>query len=78
MMTGEYFLSEQAKGRIAKEKKRDQKAERKETKVNDRNKSLQAPVDDDEPKAAKDSYENKKPSDMDSLKSKFLLKKQKQ
>lgn len=75
MMTGEYFLSDKAKDRIAKEKKRDQKAGRKEQKVSDRNKSLQAPADDEEPRTTKDSYENKKPSDMDSLKSKFLLKK---
>jgi ribosomal RNA assembly protein len=72
MMTGEYFLSDKAKDRIAKDKKREQKAGRKEQKVTDRNKSLQAP-DEEEPQTG--AYKNEKPSDMDSLKNKFLLKK---
>jgi len=71
MMTGEYFLSDKAKDRIAKDKKREQKAGRKEQKVTDRNKSLQAP-DEEEPQPG--AYKNEKPSDMDSLKNKFLLK----
>lgn len=68
-MTGEYFLSEKQKDDIAREKKRDAKADRKAAKVDQRNKSLVAP---EEPEAAK--YVNQKPKDLDALKAKFLKK----
>jgi len=68
MMTGEYFLSEKAKKDISREKKREQKEDRKEGKALERNKTLEVP--EDEPSAAK--YVNKKPTDIEGLKNKFL------
>lgn len=73
MMSGEYFLSDKAKDKLQKEKKREQKEARKEQKIQDRNKTLQAPEDEDAPEKVK--YENRKPTDIDSLKNKFLKKK---
>lgn len=72
MMSGEYFLSDKAKDKIQKEKKREQKEQRKEQKIADRNKTLAVP---DEDEASKPKYENRKPTDIDSLKNKFLKKK---
>ncbi len=76
MMTGEYFLSEKAKDDIKREKKRDQKDTRKSDKAQERNKTLAAPVEEE----AGDTlhahkYVNKKPQNVDDLKSKFLKKK---
>lgn len=72
MATGEYFLSEKAKDDIKREKKREQKDDRKNAKITERNRTLQAPEDAEEPRESK--YENKKPKDIESLKKKFLKK----
>lgn len=84
MATGEYFLSDKQKNHKENEKKRDEKENRKTEKINERNKNLEAPAEDRKgSKAALASavasrtdnkYENKKPSDVEALKKKFLKK----
>ena len=76
MMTGEYFLSEKVKEDIKREKKREQKETRKQERAQERNKTLAAPEEEEvkeQPQTHK--YVNKKPSNIDDLKSKFLKKK---
>ena len=73
MMTGEYFLSEKAKDDIKREKKREQKDTRKQERAQERNKTLTAPEEEAAPSTHK--YVNKKPSNVEDLKSKFLKKK---
>lgn len=72
-MTGEYFLSEKAKDDIKREKKREQKDTRKQERAQERNKTLTAPEEEVAPSTHK--YVNKKPSNVEDLKSKFLKKK---
>ena len=75
-MTGEYFLSEKAKEDIKREKKRDQKDTRKQDRAQERNKTLAAPEDEEATEAQQaHKYVNKKPTNVDDLKSKFLKKK---
>lgn len=76
MASGEHFLSENQKEKIKEEKKREQKVERKAAKITERNKTLEVPSEE-QPRAPKgdgSKYENKKPSDIESLKKKFLKK----
>ena len=70
MMSGEYFLSEKVKQDQKREKKREQKEDHKQSKAVERNKSLQAPKEEDVPAAVK--YVNRKPTDIEGLKNKFL------
>lgn len=72
-MTGEYFLSEKAKDDIKREKKREQKDTRKQERAQERNKTLTAP--EEEAVLSTHKYVNKKPSNVEDLKSKFLKKK---
>lgn len=76
-MTGEYFLSEKAKEDIKREKKREQKDNRKQERAQERNKTLTAP-EEEEVAPTTHKYVNKKPSNVEDLKSKFLKKKQDQ
>ena len=71
MMSGEYFLSEKAKDKLEKEKKREQKESRKQERVQERNRTLEAPNEDEDERPR---YENRKPTDVDALKNKFLKK----
>ena len=73
MMTGEYFLSQKAKDQEKRDKKREQKETRKTERAEERNLTLTAPKEDDDAPTKK--YENRKPSSVEDLKSKFLKKK---
>ncbi len=74
MMTGEYFLSEKAKDQQKRDKKREQKESRKEIRAVERNLTLNAP-DEEDIAAQPHKYVNKKPTNVEDLKQKFLKKK---
>jgi ribosomal RNA assembly protein len=75
MMSGEYFLTDRAKTDIKNAKKRDQKAQRKQDKVDSKHREFIAPVED--APATKEKGGSGRPDrpDIDELKNKFLKKK---
>ena len=76
MMTGEYFLSEQAKENIKNQRKREQKLSRKQEKIEAKNREFEAPEEDDAPKTKKaELHDSSKKPDIEQLKSKFLKRK---
>jgi len=86
MMSGEYFLSDKAKDELKNKKKRDEKIQRKQQKVDAKAKEFEAPEEDlpvaKEKKSKKESSDTKdkvvhKRPDIDDLKDKFLTKKKK-
>ena len=76
MMTGEYFLSEQAKENIKNQRKREQKLSRKQEKIEAKNREFEAPDEDDAPKTKKtELHDSSKKPDIEELKNKFLKRK---
>ena len=76
MMTGEYFLSEQAKENIKNQRKREQKLSRKQEKIEAKNREFEAPEEDDAPKTKKaEVHDSSQKPDIEQLKNKFLKRK---
>ena len=71
MFSGEYFLTEKMKQEQHEEKKRDQKAQRKQEKIDQKNRQFEAPVEI----ASKPVASGYAKPDIDELKNKFLKKK---
>lgn len=74
MFSGEYFLTEKVKQEQQNERKRDQKAQRKAAKIEEKNRQFVAPDEDEKPSTKPVASGHSKP-DINELKNKFLKKK---